>query len=140
MSSEVLLPIEIELYSPEKIQKMFDSFDIEKFAPIPVASHPKKQGFYILGDGHNRAAYCYLTKQPATIKILETDKDIYPRSGAFRDYNNIKDFQMDYVSTFGPFCERNGIFSIEDLVRNHAKRNPSWFIAKKLGEMNHAQS
>jgi len=134
VSLDLLLPIEPVLRFEKNIANMFNHFDQKIFRAIPVIEYPVAgDQRFIMGDGHHRAAYCYLTQQPAVIEVLESDREVFGKVvGAFSYFERIEDFVNCYFTGFKIDCEKNNIYSIEHLVRKKAETEPHGIIAEKL--------
>ncbi len=138
---DLLIPMEYDLSNDDQVRRMFERFIPEIFLPIPVIEYHEREKLYLMGDGHHRAVYCYLADLPATIKVLETDDDIHEEYvGAFSYHRDINSFISRYQTEFKESRERRGVFSIKDLVKNHARQEPYGFVAEQLLEKQHAQS
>jgi len=129
-----LLPLEVALRFEKNIANMFNHFDERIFRPIPVVSYSQRgEVFFIMGDGHHRASYCYLAGKSAPIEIIETNLDIYMRhQGAFNSFERINDFVSAYEDFYRPNSGRWGVYSVEDLVLKQAECNPQGIVAEKL--------
>lgn len=141
VSLDLLIPIEYELSNDYTVRRMVERFIPEIFLPIPVIEYHEREKLYLMGDSHHRAVYCYLTDRPATIKVLETDDDVRGEYvGAFTSHSNVNSFISAYETNYREDRERNGVFSIKDLVENQAREDPYGFVAEQLLEKQHAQS
>jgi len=131
---DLLISIEPALHFEQNMVNMFKHFDRKRFGRIPVVGY-SAAGIdkFIMGDGHHRAAYCYLTQQQANIEILETDREVYGKIvGAFSYFERIETFISAYLTVYKVGCDENNVYSIEDMVRNQARINPNGIVARKL--------